>query len=168
MVDYHGVIKEQAGAFLAIFYSAGLWASPVGGYLSDRLGRLRVFLSVTFMAGPVVYLLNIAPLVAGIGAVLLTLGILQYVRMPVAESYLIGETSERKRSTILGIYYFGNMEGTGIITPALGYLIDQFGFEISFGIAGGVLLLSSIICSLFLWRGRASLDSNHRDDSGKK
>jgi len=150
LVDHFGVAEEQAAAFIAIFFSAGLWASLLGGYLSDRLGRLPVFLVVTFMAGPVVYLFNLAPFGVGIGAVLLALGILQYVRMPVAEAYLIGQIPERRRSTILGIYYFGNMEGTGILTPVLGYLIDQFGFYTSFTIASGVLIVATVACSIFL------------------
>ena len=155
MVDHFGVAEEQAAAFIAIFYFAGLWASLAGGYLSDRLGRLPVFLTVTFIAGPMVYLLSLVSFGLGIGAVLLTLGALQYMRMPVAESYLIGQTPERKRSTILGIYYFGNMEGTGILTPVLGYLIDQFGFQTSFTIAGVVLFAVTIIGSIFLWSRRS-------------
>jgi len=121
IVDHFGVAKEPAAAFIAIFYSAGLWASLFGGYLSDRLGRLPVFLMASFIAGPVIYLTSLAPFGLGLGAILLILGVLQYIRMPVAESYIIGKTSERNRSTILGIYYFGNLEGTGIIIPILGY-----------------------------------------------
>ncbi len=157
IVDHFGVAEEQAAAFVAIFYFAGLWASLAGGYLSDRLGRLPVFLTVTFIAGPMVYLLSLVSFGLGIGAVLLILGALQYMRMPVAESYLIGQTPERKRSTMLGIYYFGNMEGTGILTPVLGYLIDQFGFQTSFTIAGVVLFAVTIIGSIFLWSRRSKL-----------
>ncbi len=157
IVDRFGVAEEQAAAFIAIFYSAGLWASLTGGYLSDRLGRLPVFLAVTFIAGPMVYLLSLVSFGLGIGAVLLILGALQYMRMPVAESYLIGQTPERKRSTMLGIYYFGSMEGTGILTPVLGYLIDQFGFQVSFAIAGVFLFAVTIIGSIFLWSRRSKL-----------
>ncbi|MBI2329168.1 MAG: MFS transporter, partial [Chloroflexi bacterium] len=45
MVDHFGVGEEAAAVFLAIIYSAGLWASPLGGYLSDRLGKVPVALT---------------------------------------------------------------------------------------------------------------------------
>jgi hypothetical protein len=42
------------------------------------------------------------------------------------------------------------MESGGVLTPAMGYLIDRFGFFPSFTIAGAALLLVTFICSLWL------------------
>jgi hypothetical protein len=71
--------------------------------------------------------------------------------MPVSESYIVGQTSERTRSTILGIYFFGGREGSGVITPVLGYLIDQFGFYWSFTLMGAALVAVTLVCSILLW-----------------
>ena len=150
MVDHFGVGEEAAAAFLAIIYSAGLWASPLGGYLSDRLGRVPVALVVCLITGPVIYLLNLAPYGLGIGAVLFIIGIVMYIRMPVSEAYIVGQTSERRRSMILGIYYFSSMEGGGLLTPVMGSLIDRFGFHSSFTIASAAIVTVTLICSLFL------------------
>jgi len=154
MVDHFSVSKETAAAFLALIYSAGLWASPLGGYLSDRLGRVPVVLAVCLITGPVLYLLGLAPYGLGIGALLLTIGMIQYIRMPVSEAYIVGQTSEYNRSTILGIYYFGNLEGTGLLTPVIGYLIDQFGFSTSFTIAAAITVTVALACSMLLWGKR--------------
>jgi len=154
LVDHFGVGKETAAVFLAIIYSAGLWASPLGGYLSDRLGRVPVVLVACFIAGPVIYLLNLVPYGLGMGVLLITLGMVMYVRQPVAEAYIIGQTSERNRSTILGIYYFGAIEGIGILTPVVGYFIDQFGFYASFTIAGIAVFAVTLVCSIWLWGSR--------------
>lgn len=151
MVDHFGVGKETAAIFLAIIYSAGLWASPLGGYLSDRLGRVPVILTVCFIAGPAIYLLNLVPYGLGIGALLLIIGMVQYIRMPVTEAYIVGQTSERNRSTILGIYYFGNQGGSGVLTPIMGHLIDQLGFHTSFTIAGATVVVVTLACSILLW-----------------
>ena len=70
--------------------------------------------------------------------------------MPVTEAFIIGQTSARNRSTILGIYYFGAVEGGGVLTPVLGTLIDRVGFSHSFTIAGASLLIATLICSLWL------------------
>jgi len=154
MVDKFGVSREMSAALLALIYSAGFWAAPLGGYLSDRLGRVKLLIVVSFITSLVIYLLNLATYSLGIGALLIGIGMLNYIRMPVSESYIISQTPEHRRSTILGIYYFGGMEGMGILTPMIGYLIDNFGFHITFTIAGATIALVSLICSIFLWRIR--------------
>jgi MFS family permease len=130
LVDTFHVAEETAGALLGVCYSAGLWVGPLAGYLSDRLGRIPMMLAVSFLGGPIIYLLNIVPYGWGFFALLVGIGMAIYVRMPVAESYIVGQTSPHNRSTILGIYYFSAMEGGGILTPAMGYLIDHFGFYV--------------------------------------
>jgi MFS family permease len=154
MVDKFGVSREMAAYFLALIYSAGFWAAPLGGYLSDRLGRVKLLIVVGFVTSLVIYLLNLATYSLGIGALLIGIGMLNYIRMPVSESYIISQTPENRRSTILGIYYFGGMEGMGMLTPVIGYLIDNFGFHITFTIAGATIALVSLICSIFLWKIR--------------
>ncbi|OGP51483.1 MAG: hypothetical protein A2Y79_08190 [Deltaproteobacteria bacterium RBG_13_43_22] len=154
LVDHFGINEKTAAALLSIIYSGGLWAAPIGGYLSDRLGRIPVLLVVCFLAGPVIFLMNLVPYGIGTWGLLLVLGICLAVRMPVMESYLVSHTTARNRSTILGIYYFSAMESGGVLTPVMGYLIDRFGFYPSFSIAGAALLLVTLICSFWLWEGR--------------
>ncbi|MBA7493241.1 putative sulfoacetate transporter SauU [subsurface metagenome] len=154
MVDHFGVSRETAAVFLALIFSSGLWASPLGGYLSDRLGTVPVVLVVCFIGGPAMYLLNLVPYGLGIGALLVILGIINYVRLPVSEAYIVGQTSERHRSTVLGFYYFGGLEGSGVLTPVIGYLIDQFGFYLSFTIAGAAVVVVTFACAILLWGGR--------------
>jgi hypothetical protein len=50
------------------------------------------------------------------------IGMIIYVRMPVSEAFIVSNTSERNRSTILGIYFFSHMEGGGVLT-IMGHLI---------------------------------------------
>jgi MFS family permease len=151
VVDRFSMSEEVAAALVAVVYSAGLWVSPIGGYLSDRLGRVPITLVVCFVSGPVIYLLNLVSYGLGIGVMLVLIGIITYIRMPASEAYIISHTSERRRSTVLGIYYFGSMEGTGLLTPLLGYLIDQYGFYSSFTISGLALVAVTLLCAIFLW-----------------
>ena len=154
IVDHFSVGEEAAAALLALVYSAGLWVGLLGGYLSDCLGRVPVILAVTLIAGPIIYLLNLVSYGWGISAVLLTIGISMFIRMPVSEAYLISQTSERNRSTILGIYYFASRGGPGVIMPVLGYLIDRVGFYTSFTIVGATLVAVTLGCLAFLWGSR--------------
>ena len=154
MVDHFGVGDKTAASLLAIIYSAGFWAGPLGGYLSDRLGRVPVILAVSFISGPIMYLLNLVSYGPGFGALLLVIGTILIMRAPIAEAYIVGQTSRRQRSTILGIYFFSGHEGSGVLTPVMGYLIDRLGFYPSFTIASAALFTVTLGCSLLLWRSR--------------
>jgi sugar phosphate permease len=90
----------------------------------------------------------------GIGFLLFVLGICNYVRTPVSEAYIVSQTSKRNRSTILGIYYFSNMEGGGVLTPVMGFLIDVYGFYFGFSVAGIALVVLSVICLIWIRRYR--------------
>ncbi len=157
LVDQFGVSNEAAATSLVLVYTAGIWVSLLAGYLSDRIGALSVVLVGSFAAGPIVYLLNLAPIGFGIGAVLVALGIASYVRSAPSEAYIISHTSERNRSTILGIYYSSSIEGGGVLTLVMGYLIDRFGFYRSFTFAGVALGVVTLVCSIWLWVSRDRL-----------
>ena len=154
----HLKASEQAGAgMFALFQFAGLWAGPLGGYLSDRLGKVPVMLTVSLVAGPFVYLLNLVSLGWSLSAVLLIIGTCMYIGMPVTEAYIISHTSEHNRSTILGIYYFASRGGPGLTMPVMGYLIDRLRFDSSitgFTIFGAVIFAVTVGSSILLWRSR--------------
>ena len=154
LVDTFNTSKETAAASIALIYFMGLWAAPFGGYLSDRFGRITIIISMGVMASIMVYLLNVAPYGFGIGAVLVLTGIALYFNTTVAQAYIVDHTSARNRSTVLGFYFFGNMEGAGILTPVLGYLIDHFGFYSSFTFSSIAIVATVVVCSAILWLGR--------------
>jgi len=122
----------------------------IGGYLSDRLGKVRVILAVSLLSGPIIYLLNLTTFGFGLYAVMAGIGMCMYMVMPTSESYIIGHSPERHRSTILGIYYFGSRGGPGVVTPILGYMLDKFSFNYTFAMAGSIVLAVTLICSIFL------------------
>ncbi len=151
IVDHFGASEQVADALLSLTYSGGLWAGPLGGYLSDRLGKVPVLIVVGFIACPIIYLLTSASLGWSISVLLLGVGMSMFITMPVSESYIIRRTSERNRSTVLGVYYLASRGGPGILTPLLGYLIDRFSFGVSFTSVSVVLAVVAIICSFLLW-----------------
>jgi len=154
LVDTFSTGKETAAASISLVYLMGLWAGPFGGYLSDRFSRVGIIVTVCFMAGIVIYLLNIVPYGIGTAVVLVLIGILMYINTTSAQAFIADQTSARNRSTMLGFYFFGNMEGTGILTPALGYLIDHLGFHTSFTISSAAIVVALVVCSSILWLSR--------------
>ena len=84
LVDHFGVAEATAAASMSIIFSGGLWVSPLGGYLSDRVGSVPMVLVVCLITGPIIFLLNLAPHGLGIGAVLVAIGVINYIRLPVS------------------------------------------------------------------------------------
>ena len=154
LVDTFSTSKEVAAASISLVYFMGLWAGPFGGYVSDRLGRITVIAAMGVLASAMVYLLNIAPYGFGTGAVLVIIGIALYFNTTVAQAYIVDQTPAKRRSTVLGIYFFGNMEGTGILTPILCYLIDHLGFHTTFMYSSAAIMATLVVCSAILWLGR--------------
>jgi len=155
MTDRLNISKQVSSSFLSILYSAGLWASPIGGYISDRLGRIPVVLIVNLVAAGAVYLLSWASNTVEIGALLFVLGITVFMRMPVAEAYIMGEASPRNRSTIYGIYYCSMTETGALLAPLMGFLIEKLDFHTSFTITSVAGVAVTLICALFLWGSRS-------------
>jgi MFS family permease len=151
LVDHFGVSMATAASLTAISASAGLWASPLGGYVSDRTGRIPIILGTCLIAGVFVYLWNAVSYGIGVFALLAFIGINQYLRMPVAESYIMGQTPARRRSTIYGIYYFAQMETGVVFAPLMGLVIDRFGYHVGFTGASIIAVAVTVICSVFLW-----------------
>jgi len=150
VVDSLSGSKEAAAALLSVSHSAGLWAGPLAGFLSDRLGKKPIILFTAAISGPLIFLLNHVSLGAGIVVVLLFFGVAQYTSMPVTEAYIIGNTSRKNRSTVLGIYYLISRGGPGLITVLLGWLTDRYGFHTAFGSAAACMGAVFAVCTVLI------------------
>ena len=149
-VDNFGASTTGAASFLAIMSFAGLWVSPLAGYLSDRLGRVPIIIAACLLSAFVVYMLNWAPYYWGMAALMLLLGVATFTRMPVSEAYIIGQTTERNRSTVYGIYYFSMTETGAVFAPIMGYLIDNYGFYDCFTWASIAIVVITVVGAFFL------------------
>ena len=150
VVDRFGGSKEAAAAVLSIAHSAGLWAGPLAGYLSDRIGKVPIVLFTGIVAGPFIYLLNHVSFGVSISIAALLLGMTQYMSMPVTESYVISKVPEKNRSTVLGTYYFASRGGPGLLAPVMGYLIDKYSFSTAFLFTGAVMGFVGVVCTVII------------------
>jgi FSR family fosmidomycin resistance protein-like MFS transporter len=150
VVDQFGGSKEAAAALLSIAHSAGIWAGPLAGYLSDRIGKIPIVVFTGIIAGPFIYLLNHVSLGVSISAILLLLGMTQYMSMPVTEVYVISHAPRKNRSTVLGVYYFASRGGPGLLAPVMGYLIDRYSFSAAYLFAGAGMGIIGVVCTVII------------------
>lgn len=148
-VDVLGASEEQGAAMLSIAYFGGIWGGPLGGHLSDRLGRIPIIITVGLVSGPAIYLLNHVSLGVSLYAVLLLMGTAMHMGMPVVESYIISHVSPQRRSTVLGLYYMVSRGGPAI-TFLLGRLIDTYQFYITLSGISIVMLAVALVGTALL------------------
>lgn len=145
LVDVRGIDDRLAAGFISIIFGAGFFAAPLGGWLSDVFGRVRVMIAIGLLSAPLLALITVAPFPVVMFILLLAIGTLMFTRMPTAEAHIAAEVSERHRTTVLGIYFFSGMEGSALLTPLLGSAIDRWGFEAAFpGLAAGLAAVVAV------------------------
>ncbi len=152
MVDRFGFPKERVGVIQSLIYSAGLWASPVGGYIADKIGKTKLVLLVSLAVGPVIYLVNSVPYGIITWVLLFIIGITIYFRAPATEAYIMNNSPARHRSTLLGAYFFAHTEGASLLLPVIGAMVDRFGFQTTFTAAAMTAIAVSVASIPLMWR----------------
>lgn len=154
MTDMLGASNEKAGALLSIVFSSGLWAGPLGGWLADRYGSVRIVIITGIMSGLFIFAFNFVSLGPTLYLVLFLQGMNMAVRMPVTEVFIMSQTPAKKRSTIFGLYY-STMQYTGaVFTPIGGYAIQRWGFHACFNAAAAIIVTVAVVTSFFIWDAR--------------
>ncbi len=156
-VNYLGTSYSTAAILVAISMSSGLWASPFGGHMADRMGYIPTILISCIATVPSIYLMTVIPYGAGFIFLLLIYGALGAIRLPATESYIISRSSPKMRSTIFGIFYACSNHGTGILAPLLGYLFDRVGYAMGFNVVSLITLVVTVSCGIFLWRSHTRM-----------
>jgi MFS family permease len=150
-VDGLGISDSAAAMLMSVQPGIGAIAAPLGGYLTDRFGSMKVMITISFCAIPLIYLLGMASSVTILIVIMVAIGLVSTARMPTSETYLVGNTPVRRRATVLGIYYFSGTGVSGVLTPVIGSLIDRVGFQTTFAISSAITAGIVALCTLFLW-----------------
>jgi MFS family permease len=146
-----GASNEVSAMSLSIIFSSGLWAGPFGGWISDRIGSTKVIIVTGILSGLVIFALKEATLGWGLWIVLWVMGVIQAVRFPVTEVFIMSQSSARNRSMIYGIYY-STMQYTGaIFAPIMGGFIDRYGYATMFTFSAWAVTAVAVVTALFIW-----------------
>jgi MFS family permease len=146
------VSEPRATMLISIQYLPGIFGGPlIGGWISDRIGSIKVIIVTGLLSGLVIFGLESFPMGFGFYGMLFAVGLIQAVRMPVTEVFIMGQTPARFRSTMYGIYY-STMQYTGaVFAPIMGGLIQRYGFHAMYTYSAVVVTAVAVITSFFIW-----------------
>ncbi|MHB8104865.1 MAG: MFS transporter [Dehalococcoidales bacterium] len=151
MKNQLGASNEVATMSMSIVFSSGLWAGPIGGWISDRIGTTKVIIVSGIVGGLLLFALKSVELGWGLWIVLWLMGVVQAMRFPVTEVFIMNQSPARHRSAIYGVYY-STMQYTGaIFAPIIGNFIDIYGFGPMFTFSAWAVTAVAVITSVFIW-----------------
>jgi MFS family permease len=150
MTDRLGASSALAGGLMSIVFSSGLWAGPVGGYISDKIGSIKVIIVTGILSGIMLYFFKLVSLGPSLYILLFFHGLIMALRMPVTEVFIMSQAPAKHRSKIFGVYY-STMQYTGAIfvLPG-GYFLERFGFDTMFLWASIGVTAVAVITAFFI------------------
>ncbi len=142
LVDARGISPAIAAAMFGIPQLVGVVGAPLGGALSDRIGRKAVILTALAALGPAIWALTAVPnelLVVPLAVI----GLAFSMRSVVTETLVLDSAPAARRGTVLGAYYLANAEIGGIGAPLFGLLATAIGI----GAAMSYLAMALVVLS---------------------
>jgi len=135
------------GACMFALQTAGFAASPVAGYLSDRMGRKRIMMTSMAMTAVVLVFMALAGKSLVFVFFVAILGFFLYAIRPVMQAWLLESTPKNMGGTSIGVLFGAQAAGSSI-GPLLGGIVaDQYGLTATFNF----LAVTIIIANLFIF-----------------
>lgn len=149
LVDRHNLSPSLAAIFVGMITGAGVIGAPIGGALSDAFGRKPIIMLSVILAGPLLFLFTVLPYGLLLILTIIIYGATGMFKNPTIESLIADVVPWDKRASILGIYYFLNMETASIIAPVIGKIIDNYGLFNTYIILSLITCIISMITVIF-------------------
>jgi FSR family fosmidomycin resistance protein-like MFS transporter len=151
LVDARGLAPELAAVYFGVPQLIGTLAAPLGGLLSDRVGRRAVILAGIVLLGPSFLSLLLVPTEL-ILLPLSAIGIAAALRLTVTEVYVVDSAPAHRRATVMGSYYLLVQQTGGVAAPMLGILAGAVGITAGYGgISLAMAAVSVIVLLVQRW-----------------
>jgi MFS transporter, FSR family, fosmidomycin resistance protein len=127
LVDVHHLTLAAASSWVTVMRIGGLGGGLFGGWLSDKWGRRNAILLGLCIFGPTVFFITRLPFGVGLAAAFVLFGWLLAMRETTIQTFLMDISPPQLRATVFGIYFGFGQQGSSVIQPAAGDLMDIIG-----------------------------------------
>ena len=143
--DELGLGNAALGLHIALLVGVGVVATPVVGYISDRLGRKLVLIPEMIALCALSALL--VPFGDGIGliVILALMGLFFFSDQPILTAAALDTVGQGVAASALGVFSFSRF-ALGAASPIIaGELFDSIGIESTFFYISGIYLIATLV-----------------------
>ena len=143
--DELGLGNASLGLHIALLVGVGVVATPVTGYLSDRVGRKVVL--IPGMLGLCALTALLVPFGEGIGLIIILalLGTFLFSDQPILTAAALDVVGEKVTASTLGVFSFSRFVLAAASPLIAGKLFDAQGIESTFFYISGIYLLGTVV-----------------------
>lgn len=143
-----GYSLAAAGACLFALQAAGFAASPVAGWMSDRMGRARIVAGSMLASALVIALMLAVPGSLLFVVCIALLGFFLYAVRAVLQAWMLDTTPPRDAGAAVGIMFSTQAIGAGIAPLMAGWVADTWGLFAVFHFLAGTIVLANLFVFL--------------------
>ena len=142
------------GVCMAVMQIAGFAASPIGGHLSDRMGRKRIVMASMVLSCVMIAFMAAAGKSFLFVAFIAAVGFFLYAMRPVLQAWAVEATPKELAGSGVGLQ-FGIQHIGAAIAPALfGMIADAYDIYTAFYFLAGTILFANLLI-VFMPNGEA-------------
>jgi MFS transporter, FSR family, fosmidomycin resistance protein len=152
LMDVHHLSATAGSMWVTIIRFGGLAGNLVGGWLTDKWGRRNTIFLTLMLYGPVVLLMAKLPYGIALGISFVVFGWLMAMRETTMQTLLMDSSPPEMRATVIGIYFSFGQQGSSIIQPVAGNIMDAIGIGGVFNWISFISVGLSFITLILAWR----------------
>jgi MFS family permease len=140
-----GYSPWAVGVAMTLLQIMGFIAGPVGGHVSDKIGRKKVVMAS--MAGTAFVIIGIvlAGRTPAFIFIVALLGFFLYATRAVFQAWTLEETPKHLAATGIGLVFSMQSVGAAFAPFTFGYIADQYGIYAAFYFLAGLVVFANVL-----------------------
>jgi MFS family permease len=133
---------------MAILQLGGFIAAPIGGHLSDRLGRRRIIMGGMTITGITIVGMVLAAKTPWFVVFVALVGFFLYAMRPALQAWAMDATPRNMGGSTVGMQFTFSAVGAAVAPAVCGMISDAYGIYMAFYFLAGTIVFANLMMLL--------------------